>query len=87
MLGIILKKVKSLPAHKDETGHIIVPEKKDSDLNKTAIYTRVSSNENKKNLESQAERPKEYMKLKINQANTAWMSQFRPWLTYHKILA
>ena len=47
-------------AHKDETGHIIVPEKKDLDLNEAAIYTRVSSNENKKNLESQAERLKEY---------------------------
>lgn len=29
---------------------------------------------------------KDYMKLKIIQTNTPWMSQFTPWLTYHKIL-
>jgi transposase len=31
-------------------------------------------------------RDKEYMKLKIIQTNTLWMSKFTPWLTYHKIL-
>lgn len=32
-------------------------------------------------------RDKEYMKLKIIQANTPWMSCFNPWLSYHKILS
>lgn len=32
-------------------------------------------------------RDKEYMKLKIIQINTSWMSQFTPWLIYHKFLS
>ena len=49
-------------AYKDETGHIVVPDEKELliDKNKVAIYARVSSNENKSNLEKQAERLKEY---------------------------
>ncbi len=49
-------------AYKDETGHIVVPDEKELliDKNKVAIYARVSSNQNKANLEKQAERLKEY---------------------------
>jgi len=49
-------------AYKDETGHIIVPDEKELEIdkNKVAIYARVSSNENKQNLDKQAERLKEY---------------------------
>jgi len=49
-------------AYKDETGHIIVPDEKELEIdkNKVAIYARVSSNENKQNLDKQIERLKEY---------------------------
>ncbi|MEW6064337.1 MAG: IS607 family transposase [Bacillota bacterium] len=48
-------------AYKDgHTGQIIIPTYQETLLNKVAIYARVSSNENKDNLESQAERLKQY---------------------------
>jgi len=52
-------------AYKDEaTGHIIIPSIKEINLSKVAIYARVSSNENKSNLEAQAERLKAYSTAK-----------------------
>jgi len=48
-------------AFKDEYGNVLVEIKEKTPLeNKVAIYTRVSSNENKSNLEAQAERLKHY---------------------------
>ncbi len=49
-------------AYKGETGHMVVPDEKELliDKNNVAIHARVSSNENKSNLEKQAERLKEY---------------------------
>ena len=52
-------------AFKDETGSVLIKVIKEGvDLNKVAIYTRVSSNENKANLETQAERLKAYATAK-----------------------
>lgn len=50
-------------AYKDDTGHILVG-KKPSKETKVAIYARVSSNENKKNLDSQADRLTQYATAK-----------------------
>ena len=48
-------------AYKDEFGNIFVKvESNNPEHNKVAIYARVSSNENKTNLDSQAERLKQY---------------------------
>ena len=48
-------------AYKDEFGNIFVKVESDNpEHNKVAIYARVSSNENKVNLDSQAERLKQY---------------------------
>ena len=48
-------------AYKDEFGNIFVKvESNNPEHNKVAIYARVSSNENKINLDSQAERLKQY---------------------------
>lgn len=48
-------------AYKDsKTGHVIIPSLKEKNLHKAALYARVSSNENKDNLEAQAERLKQY---------------------------
>lgn len=57
------KKGKIPNAYKDETGHIVISPRKLKD-NKVAIYTRVSSNENKKNLDTQAERLTQYATAK-----------------------
>jgi len=46
--------------YKDETGHIRVITEKESNKNKIAIYTRVSSTENKENLEQQSKRLQDY---------------------------
>ncbi len=50
-------------AVKDDTGHIIINPKRALE-NKVAIYARVSSNQNKKNLETQAKRLTEYATAK-----------------------
>lgn len=50
-------------AYKDDTGHILVG-KKPSNETKVAIYTRVSSNENKANLDAQAARLTKYATAK-----------------------
>ena len=56
-------KIKS--SYKDEYGNILVRIEEKTPLeNKVAIYARVSSNENKSNLESQAERLKQYATAK-----------------------
>jgi putative resolvase len=47
-------------AYKADDGHIIVPSKQESLAGKVAIYARVSSNQNKDNLEAQAERLRQY---------------------------
>jgi len=48
-------------AFKDEYGNILVKIKEETPIeNRVAIYARVSSNENKKNLEAQADRLKQY---------------------------
>ena len=48
-------------AFKDEYGNVLIRIKEKTPLeNKVAIYARVSSNENKSNLEAQAERLKHY---------------------------
>ena len=48
-------------AFKDNDGTILIKVVNEKvDLSKVAIYTRVSSNENKKNLETQADRLKQY---------------------------
>jgi len=48
-------------AFKDEYGNVLVEIEEETPFeNKVAIYTRVSSNENKSNLEAQAERLKQY---------------------------
>lgn len=55
------RKGKIKGAYKDDTtGHIIIPNEKIVNLFNVAIYARVSSNENKNNLESQAERLRQY---------------------------
>jgi len=54
------KKGKIPGAYMDDTGHIIVPFKNPIDLTKVAIYARVSSSQNKKNLLLQSARLKEY---------------------------
>jgi len=54
------KKGKIKNAIVTETGHILIKEESKYDYNKAAIYCRVSSNENKINLESQSERLKNY---------------------------
>ena len=44
----------------DETGHVLIRQSEGFDVMKCAIYTRVSSNENKKNLDAQARRMEEF---------------------------
>lgn len=51
-------------AYKLDDGHIIVPSKQESLADKVAIYARVSSNQNKDNLEAQAERLRQYATAK-----------------------
>jgi predicted site-specific integrase-resolvase len=51
-------------AFMDEDGHIYVSDKPLTKQNKVAIYTRVSSNENKNNLDGQADRLKRYAEAK-----------------------
>lgn len=52
-------------AFKDETGSVLIKVIKEGvDLNKVAIYARVSSNENRANLETQADRLKTYSMAK-----------------------
>jgi predicted site-specific integrase-resolvase len=54
-----------LNAFQDELGNILVEVRNEKyDLTKVAIYTRVSSNENKNNLEAQANRLKSYATAK-----------------------
>lgn len=49
-------------AYKDpNTGAVIIPTYEETRLKNAAIYARVSSNENKDNLESQAERLRQYV--------------------------
>jgi len=56
-----LWKAGKLNAHQLSTGTVIVPEDKDTNLpNKVCIYARVSSSENKDNLDRQAQRLEEY---------------------------
>jgi len=56
---------KTRNAFKDEYGNVLVKVEVESNIeNKVAIYARVSSNENKSNLESQAERLKQYATAK-----------------------
>ncbi|MEQ8172484.1 MAG: recombinase family protein, partial [Candidatus Eremiobacterota bacterium] len=43
-----------------KTGHILIKEESKYDYSKVAIYCRVSSNENKANLEAQSDRLKNY---------------------------
>ena len=43
-----------------ETGHILIKEESKYDYSKVAIYCRVSSNENRANLEGQSDRLKNY---------------------------
>ena len=47
-------------AYKMESGTIIVPEKESEKFNYVIIYTRVSSSQNKSNLDSQADRLTQY---------------------------
>ena len=52
-------------AFKDEYGNVLVEIEEETPLeNKVAIYARVSSNENKSNLETQAERLRQYATAK-----------------------
>ncbi|MBF0238396.1 MAG: IS607 family transposase [SAR324 cluster bacterium] len=51
-------------AFQDEHGRILIPSNKPSKPDYVVIYTRVSSSENKKNLESQAERLSMYCTAK-----------------------
>ena len=52
-------------AFKDEHGNVLVEIEEETPLeNKVAIYARVSSNENKSNLETQAERLRQYATAK-----------------------
>ena len=51
------------PTHQLDTGTVIVdydPKRTTTKINKVAIYTRVSSSENKENLDRQAERLTQY---------------------------
>ncbi len=55
------KKGKVPGAYKDpDTGAILIPTHEETKLKNAAIYARVSSNENKTNLESQADRLRQY---------------------------
>jgi predicted site-specific integrase-resolvase len=51
-------------AFQDEFGKILIPEAKDTKAEYTVCYARVSSSENKKNLETQAERLVAYCNAK-----------------------
>lgn len=64
------KKGKIPGAYKDlNTNTIIVPTHKETKLRNATIYARVSSNENKDNLEAQAERLKQYAASRGYQIN------------------
>jgi predicted site-specific integrase-resolvase len=54
------KNGKILGAFKDESGLVLIPEKIDVKPEYTVIYVRVSSSENKSNLEGQAKRLSDY---------------------------
>lgn len=47
-------------AHKDDTGHVVIPDATPAVVPRAAIYARVSSSENKTNLDAQAERLAQY---------------------------
>jgi predicted site-specific integrase-resolvase len=51
-------------ARMDNTGHVIIDDTKSSVPDKTAVYARVSSSENKTNLSSQSKRVQEFCSAK-----------------------